>query len=156
VGTGTLVLAKRTLSAMPVALHRKPNSCYGIAMNIKEYERLKADAQAEYRRKLEAIEMVWKMTDGRNGASAGDSSSESVGKGALQDAVRSALPHIGGEFTLRHVYNQIVLDDPVLAEKIKDKLPSVSSVLKRMADDKELILVEAGSGKRASKYKRPG
>jgi hypothetical protein len=105
-------------------------------MNRKEYERLKADAQAEYRRKLEAIEMVWKMTDGRNGASTGNSSTESVGKGTLQDAVRSALPHIGGEFTLRHVYNQIVLDDPVLAEKIKDKLPSVSSVLKRMADDK--------------------
>jgi hypothetical protein len=47
-----------------------------------------------------------------------------------------------------------VLEDPVLAEKIKNKLPSVSSVLKRMADDKELILVEAGSGKRPSKYRR--
>jgi hypothetical protein len=125
-------------------------------MNRKEYERLKADAQNEYRRKLEAIETVWKMTDGRNGASADVSSSESVGKGTLQEAVRNALPHIGGDFTLRHVYNQIVLDDPVLAEKIKDKMPSVSGALKRMADDKELILVEAGSGKRPSKYRRPG
>ena len=77
-------------------------------------------------------------------------------RGSLQGAVRDALPHIGGDFTLRHVYNQIVLNDPVLAGKIKDKMPSISSVLKRMADDKELVLVEAGSGKRPSTYRRPG
>ena len=40
--------------------------CYTFAMNRKEYERLKAEAQAEYRRKLEAIETVWRMTDGKN------------------------------------------------------------------------------------------
>lgn len=125
-------------------------------MNKKLYDRLKADAQAEYRRKLEAIETVWKMAGGENGDFTHESSSESVGKGALQEAVRDALPHIGGEFTIRTIFNQIQLNDPILAEKIKGKLPSVSSVLKRMTDDKQLILVEAGSGKRASKYKRPG
>jgi hypothetical protein len=125
-------------------------------MNRREYERLKAEAQAEYRRKLEAVETVWKMTDGRNGDSPVASPSESIVKGTLQQAVKIALQRISGDFTLRHVYNQIVLEDPVLADKIKDKLPSVSSVLKRMADEKELILVEAGSGKRPSKYRRPG
>jgi len=125
-------------------------------VNLKEYERLKADAQAEYRRKLEAIETVWKMSGGQNGVTANSPQFARVGKGTLQEAVRAALPNIGGEFTLRNVYNQIVLDDPLLAERIKDRLPSISSALKRMADDHELVLVEAGSGKRPSKYRRPG
>jgi hypothetical protein len=139
---------------MPVALHRKRVFVYTASMNRKEYERLKAEAQTEYRRKLEAIETVWKMTDGRNGDSSNTASSENVGKGDLQQAVRAALARIFGDFTLRHVYSEIVLADPVLAEKIKDKLPSVSSVLKRMADDNEITLVTAGRGKRASIYRR--
>lgn len=124
-------------------------------MNAKEYERLKAEAQAEYRRKLDAIETVWKMSGGKD-AQPANGSTGSVGKGALQQAVRSALLQVTGDFTLRDVYDQIKIIDPLFAEKLKDKLPSVSGTLKRMADDNELVLVETGRGKRPSKYRRKG
>ena len=128
-------------------------------MNYREYQRLKADAEAEFRRKLEAIETVWKLSGGiaaapsTNGAKANESG---ITKGSLQQAVRDACRLLVGEFTHRDVYNRITATDPVFADKIKDKMPSLSGTLKRLADEKELILVEAGSGKRASKYRRPG
>jgi hypothetical protein len=122
-------------------------------MNQREYDKLKADAAAEYRRKLEAIETVWRMTGGAspNGASA---DSTPIGKGALQQAVKNTLQFISGEFTLRDVEKQIQATDSALAAKIKR--PSLSSALKRLASEKEIVLVTTGSGKRASKYRRAG
>ena len=128
-------------------------------MNLREYQGLKAEAEAEYRRKLEAIEMVWKLSGGpgliaaKNGLK---SDENGFSKGALQEAARHAYKLISGEFTHRDVFNKIAATEPAFAELIKDKMPSLSGALKRMADDKELVLVEAGRGKRASKYRRPG
>jgi hypothetical protein len=119
-------------------------------MNQREYERLKDDAASEYRRKLEAIEVVWKMTGGaNNGAKADDSP---IGRGALQQAIKTALQFITGDFTLRDVEKQIQATNSGFAAKIKR--PSLSSALKRMANEKEIVLVEAGMGKRASKFRR--
>jgi hypothetical protein len=128
-------------------------------MNYREYERLKAEALAEYRRKLEAIETVWKLLNGtapaapKTGSNTGDSS---IVKGSLQEAVRKAYPQVEGEFTHKDIYNQIVIANPPFAERLKDRMPSLANTLKRMADAKELILVETGSGKRPSRYRRPG
>ena len=120
-------------------------------MNQREYEKLKAEAAAEYRRKLEAIEVVWKMTGGlsKNGTSTDETP---IGKGSLQQAVKHALQFITAEFTLRDVEKQIQATDSAFAAKIKR--PSLSSTLKRLATDKEIVLVAAGSGKRASRYRR--
>jgi len=122
-------------------------------MNLREYQRLKAEAEAEYRRKLEAIEMVWKLSggDSKNGSNPLETS---IGKGSLQQAIRYALQQITSEFTLREVEQQMKIHDPVFAAKVKR--PSISGALKRMADDKEIVVVAAGSGKRASRYRRAG
>jgi hypothetical protein len=122
-------------------------------MNLREYQRLKTEAEAEYRRKLEAIEMVWKLSggDSKNGSSPHETS---IGKGSLQQAIRYAIPYLTGEFTLREVEQQMKVHDPVFAAKVKR--PSISGALKRMADDKEIVVVAAGSGKRASKYRKAG
>jgi hypothetical protein len=128
-------------------------------MNYREYQRLKADAEAEYRRKIEAIETVWKLSGGAAtvpSANGAKSNENGISKGSLQEAVRHAYKLLSGEFTHRDVYNQIIASDPIFAAKIKDKMPSLSGTLKRLADDQELVLVEAGKGKRASKYRRPG
>lgn len=129
------------------------------SMNYKEYGRLKADAEAEYRRKIEAIEMVWKLSGGdaapvpsRNGRG----NTDGLTRGSLQEAVRKAYRLCVGEFTHRDVYSQIAVIDAEFAAKIKDKLASVSGCLMRMVEDQELVLVEAGRGKRPSKYRRPG
>ncbi len=122
-------------------------------MNLREYQRLKTEAEAEYRRKLEAIEMVWKLSGGdtKNGS---NSQATSIGKGSLQQAIRYALQQMSGEFTLREVEQQMKIHDPVFAAKVKR--PSISGTLKRLADDREIVVVAPGSGKRASKYRRAG
>lgn len=77
-------------------------------------------------------------------------------RGELQNAAREAMKWVIGEFTYKDVFGVMKDHDPVFAEKIKDKMPSLSGTLKRMADEKELILVEAGTGKRPSRFRRPG
>jgi hypothetical protein len=122
-------------------------------MNIREYERLKVEAAAEYRRKLEAIETVWRMSGGASQNDA-DAQATTLGKGSLHQAVKNAVQVISGEFTHRDVEKQIQVSDPAIAAKVKR--PSLSSALKRLADEKEIVLVSAGRGKRASKYRRAG
>jgi hypothetical protein len=123
-------------------------------MNQREYEKLKADAAAEYRRKLEAIEVVWRMSGVGANSNGSHVDETPIGKGALQQAVKSAVQVISGDFTLRDVDKQIRLTDSGFAAKIKR--PSLSSALKRLAADREIVLVSLGSGKRASIYRRPG
>ena len=122
-------------------------------MNQREYERLKSQAQAEYRRTIEAIERVWQMSGGatRKGPTHGDSTTR---KGKIKDAVRQAVAELSGEFSVRDIEKQIQDDDPELAAKIKR--PSLSSALKRLEADEEIVLVTPGSGKRASTYRRAG
>ncbi len=122
-----------------------------IAMNEREYKRLKSEAEAEYRRKLEAIETVWKMSGGasRNGAEA---PSQVFGKGVLLKAVRHTLEEIRGDFTVRDIESRIRIFNPTLAATVRR--PSLSSTLKRLEESHEVELVLAGSGKRPSKYRR--
>ncbi|SRR5258706_14559981 len=120
-------------------------------MNEREYLRLKNVAEAEFRRKIEAIELVWRMTGGtsKNGPKTGDSS---IGKGSLQQAMRYAVDLLAGEFTARDVESQMRANDPAFAANVKRA--SLSAALKRLADDKKIVLVEVGAGKRPSKYRK--
>jgi hypothetical protein len=116
-------------------------------MREPEYRRLKKKIEAEYREKLNALDMVFRMSGGaspKNGDQGGRKS-----KGAVSQAVRNALPRISGEFGVLEVEKQIKLDDPISSFK----RASISSTLKRMAVDGELTCTP-GKGKRASKYRR--
>jgi hypothetical protein len=108
-------------------------------------------AHAQYRRTIEAIETVWKMTGGTRQNGTNDQS-VSVGKGALRQAVVDAIQIMPASFTWREVEKQIKSATPDLAIK----RASLSSVLKRLEKDKEIILVAVGSGKRPSTYRRSG
>ncbi|MGA2482038.1 MAG: hypothetical protein ABSF92_02845 [Candidatus Acidiferrales bacterium] len=122
-------------------------------MNDREYRRLRAEAEAEYKRKLEAIETVWKMSGASTSNGTGASGS-SMSRGALLDAVRAAVKLIpGGDFTIKEVAEQIEHSNSALASRVKKA--SISGTLKRLADDKEIVVVALGSGKRASRYRRP-
>jgi hypothetical protein len=122
-------------------------------VNIREYQRLKLEAEAEYRRKLEAIETVWKLSGGENQSGNGQRE-QKVGKGDLLRAVKSAAQVLPEGFTLREVEKHIQLSDPALAARIKR--PSLSSALKRLAADKQIAVVTTGIGKRASTYRKVG
>lgn len=142
-----------------LCLRESNSSCYDpTRMNFREYQRLKAEAQAEYRRKIDAIETVWKLSGGVATTPPGESRQNGVGipRGSLQHAVRAASELLVGDFTHRDVQNQIATTDPAFAAQIKDKLASISGCLNRMAEERLLILVERGAGKRPSRYRRPG
>jgi hypothetical protein len=122
-------------------------------MNEREYLRLKTVAEAEYRRKIEAIELVWRMTGG-TGKSSQKNVDSSIGKGSLQQAILYAIDLLAGEFTVRDVEDQMRAANPTFAANVKR--PSVSAALKRLADEKKIVSVEVGKGKRPSKYKKIG
>lgn len=119
-------------------------------MNEREYNKLKRAIEAEYHRKLEALEMVWRMS---GGAFPTDSKPAglTLGRGSTLNAVRSVLEDLQGEFTLRDVAQEITAKDPAFVATMKRS--SISSTLKRLAEKGEIELVAAGSGKRASRYR---
>jgi hypothetical protein len=122
-------------------------------VNQREYERLKAQAQAEYQRTVEAIERVWEMTGGstKNGSAPAEAGPR---RGSVKMAVQQAVQSQLGPFSLRDIERFIQNNNPLLSGKIKR--PSLSSALKRLEKDKEIVLVAAGSGKRASTFRRAG
>jgi len=122
-------------------------------MNEREYRRLKDEAKAEYDRKLDAIEMVWKLSGGTS-ANGAQNTSVSVGKGLLQKAIRLALEDIPNEFTIRDAEDWIRRNNASLAATLKR--PSLSSALKRLAGEGVILLTSTGSGKRPSKYRKVG
>lgn len=116
-------------------------------MREPEYRRLRRKIEAEYHEKLNALDMVFRMS---GGAPAKDNQGRKS-KGAVSQAVRNALPKLTGEFGVREVEKQIKTDDP----QSTIKRASISSTLKRMAEDGETIVrTGEGRGKRASKYRR--
>jgi hypothetical protein len=122
-------------------------------MNEREYLRLKGLAEVEFRRKIEAIETVWRMTGSNTSKNGAKSEGGSVAKGSLQKAIRYAIDLLSGEFTVRDIEDKMRASDPAFGAKIKRA--SLSAALKRIADDdKKIQLTEAGRGKRPSKYKK--
>lgn len=121
-------------------------------MNEREYNRLRSEIEGEYRRKLDALDLVWKMANSsRSGTQAAQAVNGVVGKGKLLRAVRHALTDLHGDFTLRDVESQIRTVNPTLAATIKR--PSLSSALKRLAKEGAIVLVSVGTGKKPSTYR---
>jgi hypothetical protein len=121
-------------------------------MNQREYDRMKAAITAEYKRKLEALELVWQMA---GGSSMNTCASVTVRprKGELQAAVREAVETLPQGFSVRNVEEAIRVLKPRL-EGIKRA--SLSSALKRLVTAGEIQVVTEGSGKRASTYRKAG
>jgi hypothetical protein len=118
-------------------------------MREPEYRRLRRKIETEYQEKLRALDMVFRMSGGAS--SRNDDEGARKSKGAVSQAVRNALPKLTGEFGVREVEKQVQDDDPTS----NFKRASISSTLKRMAEDEEVIVrTGEGKGKRGSKYRR--
>jgi hypothetical protein len=117
-------------------------------MREPEYKRLKRKIESEYQEKLKALDMVFRMSGGISTKNNNQDARKT--KGAVPQAVRNALQKITGEFTVRDIEKQMKADDPTSAFK----RASISSTLKRLAKDEEIVCVVEGKGKRASKYRR--
>jgi hypothetical protein len=116
-------------------------------MREREYLRLKRQIEAEYQQKMEALELVWKMS----GKVAGRP--ERIPRVALQQLVRAFLDEAhDGEFTVDEVFKYVRLQTPgVVLNRA-----SLSGVLQRFVRNGELELVSRGKGSKPSRYRRIG
>jgi hypothetical protein len=116
-------------------------------MREREYLRLKRQIEAEYRQKMEALELVWKMS----GKVAGRP--ERIPRVALQQLVRAFLDEAhDDELTVDEVFKYVRLQTPgVVLNRA-----SLSGVLQRFVRNGELELVSRGKGSKPSRYRRMG
>jgi len=115
-------------------------------MNEREYDRLRNEIEAEYHKKIEALELIWRMS---NKAPTGLMTN---GRGALLGAVRDAVNQLYATFTIRDVEKVIKQQNAVVGSHVRRA--SLSNTLKRLVEDGLLELVEKGQGKRPSSYRR--
>jgi len=136
-------------------------------MTHEEYERLKSKAEEEHRKNLDAIERVFRMSQGIVEAKPtsiarddNDHDNEEkirgirngtllpVGKGELDRAVKAEIATFPNRFTLLDVVEK-------LQEKsIAAKGPSVRSVMKRLEQQGVVVTVRAGVGRRPTLYEK--
>jgi len=116
-------------------------------MREREYLRLKRQIEAEYRQKLEALELVWKMSGKVGGRP------ERLARVALQQFVRAFFAEAyDDEFTVDDVFRYVRQQTPgVVLNRA-----SLSGILQRFVRNGELELVSRGKGSKPSRYRRMG
>jgi hypothetical protein len=116
-------------------------------MREREYLRLKRQIEAEYRQKLEALELVWKMSGKVGGRP------ERLARVALQQFVRAfSAEAYDDEFTVDDVFRYVRQQTPgVVLNRA-----SLSGILQRFVRNGELELVSRGKGSKPSRYRRIG
>jgi hypothetical protein len=116
------------------------------AMKQREYDTLKAQFESEYRTKIEALELIWKSSN------KGATPTGHTGRGAVLQAVKSAISITHGNFNTSDVERHIKEANAALGAKIKRA--SISNTLKRLVKDKLIEVVVQGTGRQASTYKK--
>jgi hypothetical protein len=117
-------------------------------VNEREYRRLRQQIEDDAKRKIDALDMVWQMVQGAsNGHSA--RSDAPIKRGTIDNLIRRVIPLIEGTFTPRTVM-ALLQQQPHTGVDLNRS--SVSSALKRLADENVITLVEGGKGKRPSIY----
>jgi hypothetical protein len=110
-----------------------------------EYHRLKCQALAEYHKKLEAIETVWKLAGVKDKSGKPAAANKRSG---LTHEVRQIVQSTRGNFTLRDIETALKKADP----KRPIRLPSLSTILLRLSGDSVIKIVTPGVGRQATVY----
>src|SRR5215468_1558992 len=114
-------------------------------MREREYLRLKRQVEAEYRQKMDALDLVWKMSGKVVGRP------QRIRRVALQQLVRAFLVEAReNEFSLDEVLNYVRQQTPAVVVN----RASLSGVLQRLVLNGELELVSRGKGSKPSQYRR--
>ena len=115
-------------------------------MKEGEYLRLKRQTLAEYQKKIEAIETVWKLASkGKTGKFA-----ESGKRGGLTQEVRQIIESIRGNFTIRDIEAALKKAD----SKRAIRLPSLSTILLRLSSDSAIKIITSGAGRQPTVYSK--
>jgi len=116
-------------------------------MNEREYRKLSAQIEQRYREDIAALDRIWQLA---KPSANGTSRAVKGTRGVVQDGVRAAIGEINGKFTLRDVEHWIRANKPDLHDTART---TISGTLKRLVG-KEIEVLEAGKGKRATVYQK--
>jgi hypothetical protein len=119
-------------------------------MKRSEYERLKKQIEDDYRRKLDALEVVWQLVAPSGKPSENGDRSERTTQFAT--IIGDLIDRLPEQFTVKDVEAHLekTQGSPV-------NRSTVSHTLKRMSVDKQRIRVgQVGTGKRATIYEKVG
>lgn len=120
------------------------------AMRVSEYLKLKQRIEADYRKKLDALELVWKMSDAVNGKLGSQTAPLLQGrtKGRLVRAVREFIQKATSEFAISDIQTALLRDHSELGEVRRQ---SIATALRRQ---KGIEIVSAGKGRTEAKYRK--
>ncbi len=114
-------------------------------MKEKEYLNIKAQIESEYRKKLDALELIWGLSGGGKLSTNGNGTAHR--RGALARQVKTFVDKALGEFSVLDLYKYLSAIEPNV------KQLSIATVLRRM-NGKEIELVKQGTGRAPSMFKR--
>jgi hypothetical protein len=123
-----------------------------LGMNEQEYMKIKEDLEADYKRKLEALELLWSALRGNASAPAPKDENKTLPSQSLTDIIRQALPKLKEEFSIWEIKQEIERMYPAMKGQYKKN--SLSGTLTRMKDRGEITVVQAGEGTAPSIYRR--
>lgn len=116
----------------------------------EEYEIEVQRATARLEAKLRALAVVRDLSERRDTPNAGISTAGNQNN--LHEMVRDAIQAIEGDATLQTVMAWVEAANPDLRDTIKPK--SVSTALRRLAENGVLEVVDQGSGRRPTTYRK--
>lgn len=138
-------------------------------MNLAEYERLKQQAELDYRQNLAAIERTWRLSQQINGKEPAKPSADETKthdeeeqvsapfnravnrvKGNLIEAIRVAIAGYTEEFTILEVESSLQQMYPSWSIK----RVSIHATLMRLVEKGELEIDVRGSGRRPTIYRK--
>ncbi|ODS31732.1 MAG: hypothetical protein SCARUB_03129 [Candidatus Scalindua rubra] len=119
-------------------------------MKESEYNRLKKKIEVDYKEKLKALNLIWEMA-GEKKSRKLTPTNISNGKKNLTKCVSEILEQKTGEFTAAKVANWVSESNPDIKEI---NIPSISNILKRMAQDGKIQVDTVGSGRNPTIYKK--
>ena len=121
-------------------------------MNQHEYNQLREQIERDYREKLHALELVWSLSQAvltRNRRSRGEAVTDADAGNAFLAAARRAIAELP-YFSIVEVEREIQKSHPELIVKRS----SLNALMRRLAADGEVVLVEGRRGKPDAVYRR--
>lgn len=136
-----------------VALELRHTICYHPhAMKHEEYEKLKQQFKAEYEKKLEALEIVYRASREQDpiASPAWEPSKAPNGSGTLAGAIKDVLPLLSDPFDINDVIALVEEKHPEIKRPINPT--SVSGGLRQLHKRGVLKVIEPGRGTKPTIY----
>jgi ribosomal protein S17E len=123
-----------------------------ITMNEQDYERIKKDiaraleqAQAEYKKQMDALEIIWELEKGKQPPA------KLLDSITWSDMAKQVIPTLQEPFTRYELEKAVLEQFPDFKNKWRKN--SLGGILTRMISRKEIEVVVPGSGPKPARYK---